>query len=136
MIGRRRRQPLAIEAAAPVMARKLVASGMICSLLLALAASSAVADELPIRKPGLWEVKIVRTGGAPISGMLTQQCTDESTDRLMNDSLAPMATQTCSKRDIRKTVTGYVSDAVCSGAGISIISHSEIVGDFNAFYTG
>ena len=41
----------------------------------------------------------------------------------------------CSKQDIRKTATGFVSDSVCGVSGISVTSHAEIVGDFNAAYT-
>jgi hypothetical protein len=46
-----------------------------------------------------------------------------------------MAKQICSKQDVQKTATGYVSDSLCSVAGVSIASHSEINGDFNAAYT-
>ena len=34
-----------------------------------------------------------------------------------------------------KTAAGYVSDSVCSVGGMSITSHSEIVGDFNSAYS-
>ena len=46
-----------------------------------------------------------------------------------------MAKQICSKQDIQKTATGFVSDSLCSVAGVSIASHSEINGDFNSAYT-
>jgi hypothetical protein len=41
----------------------------------------------------------------------------------------------CSKQDIQKTATGYVSDSVCNVGGMSITSHSDITGDFNSAYT-
>ena len=41
----------------------------------------------------------------------------------------------CSKQDIQKTATGYVSDSVCGVAGMTITSHAEITGDFNSAYT-
>jgi hypothetical protein len=53
----------------------------------------------------------------------------------MNNMVSPMAKQMCSKQDIRKTATGYVSDSTCALAGASITSHTEIVGDFNSAYT-
>ena len=46
-----------------------------------------------------------------------------------------MAKQICSKQDVQKTATGYVSDSVCSVAGVSMTSHADIVGDFNSAYT-
>ena len=49
--------------------------------------------------------------------------------------LSPTSKEMCSKQDIQKTATGYVSDSVCGVAGMSITSHSEIIGDFNSAYT-
>ncbi len=41
----------------------------------------------------------------------------------------------CSKQDIQKTATGYVTDSVCTVAGVTMTTHSEILGDFNSAYT-
>ena len=114
------------------MTRKLVLLGS--SLCLVLSAGSASADDLPVRKAGLWELKMVRTGG-PVPEMTMQHCTDETVDKEMNNNVSPMAKQICSKQDIKKTATGYVSDSECSVAGISTTSHAEITGDFNSAYT-
>ena len=78
-----------------------------CALAIAM---PAAAEDLPLRKAGLWEMKIVRTGSA-LPEMSMQHCTDPSTDKEMNDSVSPLAKQICSKRDIQKTATGYVSDS-------------------------
>jgi uncharacterized protein DUF3617 len=103
-------------------------------ILAAIAVGSARADELPIRKAGLWELKMVKTG-SPMPDLTMQHCTDETTDRQMNNMVSPMAQQICSKHDVQKTATGYASDSVCSVAGVSVSSHSEISGDFNSAYT-
>src|ERR1700722_6362714 len=116
------------------MTRELAARGLGLCLLVAAPASHAWADDLPIRKAGLWEIKMVRTG-SPLPEMTMQHCTDESVDRDMNNMVSPMAKQICSKQDLRKTATGYVSDSVCSVGGVSMASHSEISGDFNSAYT-
>jgi hypothetical protein len=63
-----------------------------------------------------------------------QHCTDETTDKEMSTSFSPMAKEMCSKQDVQKTATGYVSDSVCGIAGMSITSHAEITGDFNSAY--
>jgi hypothetical protein len=106
-----------------------------CTGCLLLAPAVAVAaDELPIRKAGLWEIKMIRTG-SPLPEMTMQHCTDAATDRQMNGMAGPTAQQACSKQDIRKTATGYASDTVCTIAGRSITSHSDVVGDFNSAYT-
>jgi hypothetical protein len=103
-------------------------------LLAIVSVGSARAEELPIRKAGLWEMKMAKTG-SPMPEMTMQHCTDATTDRQMNNMVSPMAQQICSKQDIQKTATGYVSDSVCSVAGVSVSSHSEIAGDFNSAYT-
>ena len=96
--------------------------------------SAALAEDLPLRKAGLWEMKVVRTGGA-MPDMTMQHCTDPTTDKEMSNSASPLAKTVCSKQDIRKTATGFVTDSVCSVAGVSMTTHAEIVGDFNSAYT-
>ena len=73
--------------------------------------------------------------GSPMPEMTMQQCTEENTDKEMSTAASPMAKDMCSKQDIQKTATGYVSDSVCGVAGISITSHAEITGDFNSAYS-
>jgi hypothetical protein len=113
---------------------QLISSGLALGLLVLAPASGARADELPIRKPGLWEMKVMRTG-SPMPDMTMQHCTDETTDREMSTAFAPMSKEICSKTDLHKTATGFVSDSVCGVAGVSMTSHSEITGDFNSAYT-
>jgi hypothetical protein len=116
------------------MTRQLLAICLGCCLLALLPAPDAGAVETPVRRPGLWEMKVVHTG-SPLPGMAMQHCTDEATDKDMNTGLAPAAKDICSKNDLQKTTTGYVADSVCSVAGAQLTSHSEISGDFNSAYT-
>ena len=51
------------------------------ALLALLPAPGARADEVPLRKPGLWEINM-RMQGAPSVGPI-QQCIDQNTDDLM-----------------------------------------------------
>jgi len=76
------------------MMRRLLLLGLGAGVL---ALSSAVrADELPLRKAGLWEMKITKVGGS-VPEMTMQHCTDPTTDREMNNSFSPLAKQICSK---------------------------------------
>jgi hypothetical protein len=114
------------------MMRWLLSLGLGASLL---ALAPAVrAEELPLRKAGLWEMKVTKVGGS-VPEMTMQHCTDPTTDKEMNNSVSPLAKQICTKQEIQKTATGYVSDSVCSVAGVSMTTHAEIVGDFNSGYT-
>ena len=96
-------------------------------------AADAQAVDLPVRKAGLWEMKVLRTG-SPVPDMTMQHCTDATTDKQMSTSFSP-SKDICSKQDIQKTATGYVSDSICGVAGMTITSHAEITGDFNSAYT-
>src|ERR1700722_18135067 len=116
------------------MMRRLLLFCLGCCLLTLVAAAGANAEDLPVRKAGLWEMKLVRVGSA-LPEMTMQHCTDETTDKDMNNMVSPMAKQICSKQDIQKTATGYLTDSLCSVGGVSIASHSEINGDFNSAYT-
>ena len=116
------------------MTRQLLWFCLGASLLTLAGASEARAVEIPVRKAGLWELKMVKTG-SPLPEMTMQHCTDETTDKAMTDAASPMSKEVCSKNDIQKTATGYVTDSVCSVAGMSMTSHSEITGDFNSAYS-
>src|SRR3978361_343811 len=106
------------------MTRQLLSFCLASSLLALLPALDAGAEEMPIRKAGLWEMKMVRTG-SPLPEMTMQQCTDETTDRQMSSAFSPLSKEACAKSDVQKTATGYVTDSACSVAGISMTTHSE-----------
>ena len=116
------------------MARQLDSVCLALGLLAVWPASQASAVELPVRKAGLWEMKVLHTG-SPMPEMTMQHCTDETTDKEMSTSFSPVDKDACSKQDIVKTAAGYVTDSVCGIAGMSIKSHAEITGDFNSAYT-
>jgi hypothetical protein len=116
------------------MTRRLLACWSGACLLAVLPALGAGAVDLPVRKPGLWEMKVVKSG-SPLPEMTMQHCTDETTDKQMSTAFSPMSKEACSKNDIQQTATGYVTDSVCSVAGVSMTSHSDITGDFNSAYT-
>ena len=58
-------------------------------LLMLLPALDAFAVEMPIRKAGLWQMKILKTGSS-MPEMTMQHCTDESTDKEMSTTFSPM----------------------------------------------
>jgi hypothetical protein len=116
------------------MTRQLLLHCSSCCLAACLASTTVRADDLPTRKAGLWEMKVAKAGSA-VHDLTMQHCTDPTTDKDMINAVSPLAKQICSKQEVQKTATGYVTDAVCSVAGVSMTSHSEISGDFNAAYS-
>ena len=116
------------------MTRQLLSFCLGSCVLALLPALEARAVETPVRKAGLWEMKMLRTD-SPIPEMTMQQCTDETIDKDMSTGLAPLTKDICSKHDIQKTATGYVTASVCTVGGVAMTSHSDITGDFNSAYT-
>jgi hypothetical protein len=95
---------------------RVVNCAVICTALFSLPARAEF--EMPIRKPGLWEIKMVMAG-----------------TQMPPQTFGPMAKQMCSKQDMQKTATGMVIDSTCNIGGIASTSHTEINGDFNSAYT-
>lgn len=95
---------------------------------------AASAGELPIRKAGLWEIKMT-VAGVQTPPTTMQHCTDATTDKEMASGVGPMSADTCSKNEIEKTATGYVSNSVCTIAGKTSTTRAEFTGDFNSTYT-
>jgi hypothetical protein len=117
------------------MTRQLFSFRMAATVLVwTMSALAAAAIEMPTRKAGLWEMKMVRTG-SPMPEMTMQHCTDASTDKAMSSSFSPMSKDICSRNDTQKTATGYVTDSVCTVSGMAVTTHSETSGDFNSAYT-
>src|SRR5436305_12279487 len=99
----------------------------------ALIALPALAQDMPSRKAGLWEMTMTYEGrGAPPQTM--QQCIDAATDKAMQDMSAGPRGQSCSKRETKKVGNTIVFDTVCStGTGTSP-SHGVVSGAFNSAY--
>jgi hypothetical protein len=96
--------------------------------------SSAVAQEIPTRRPGLWEVTINHEGrNTPPQTM--QQCTDTETDKLMNAFGGDLSADLCSKQEIRKVGATIVINATCQIGPMKSTSQSVVTGDFNSNYT-
>ena len=116
------------------MRRSLRLSISLLPLLLLSAAPALAEVQLPLRKAGLWDIKLDHEGGR-MPAVVVQQCTSEAVDREFMSDFAPSAKQNCSKTEIQKAATGYVMDSVCTMAGTTVTSHAETSGDFNSAYT-
>ena len=103
--------------------------------LAALAATPAAAQDLPTRKPGLWEMKMVYEGrNMPATSM--RQCTDQATDKLMHANFGGMAQDVCPQRNIQRSGNTITVDATCKfGGAMATQSHSVITGSFDTGYT-
>jgi len=102
-------------------------------LVAALSLSRADEVDLPMRKAGLWDMKMRLTGGgAPTMSM--QQCTDASTDKELRTIYSPLAKETCDKRTVQKTAAGYTVDRICKRGDDTVTTHIDITGNYDSAY--
>lgn len=94
----------------------------------------AIAEtDLPMRKAGLWDMKMRMTGGG-VPTMSMQQCTDAATDRDLRALYSPLAKEICTRREVVKTATGYTVNRICKRGDDAIATTIDITGDFNTGY--
>jgi len=99
-----------------------------------IAAAPAQALDLPARKAGLWDLKMLFESRS-IPPQTMQQCIDAATDKKMNAIGGEMSQGMCSKQDVQKVGNTLVVDSVCEFAGTTTTSRAVITGDFNSGYT-
>ncbi|HEX5803717.1 MAG TPA: DUF3617 family protein [Azospira sp.] len=105
----------------------------LASLLLATGVAAAV--DAPARKSGLWEITNNMSGPYPMAQTM-QQCIDEKTDKMTEQSGAQEARKHCSKNEIRREGNKVVSDSICQFDGTTATTHGEFSGDFGSNYRG
>jgi hypothetical protein len=102
------------------------------SMLVLIGALPLLADELPTRKAGLWQLEM-NIGGRIAQTM--QQCIDAATDQMMQAGAGPVPRADCSKRDVQKSGTTITIDTACTVNGKPSTTHSVITGSFDSAYT-
>uniref|UniRef100_A0A9E8CRM2 DUF3617 family protein n=1 Tax=Bosea sp. NBC_00436 TaxID=2969620 RepID=A0A9E8CRM2_9HYPH len=85
--------------------------------------AAAQQQQLPQRKPGLWETKSVGNEGET----LAKQCVGPGTDQSIVGGLTAGA---CSKMLVTKTAMGYAVETECAVGQIRASGSSVITGDF------
>lgn len=98
-----------------------------------LAAAPALALDMPTRKAGLWELKMVFEG-RNLPAQVMKHCTDAATDKLMNMNFGGSNEQNCSKQDMMNSGGSIVVDSVCTFGGATITSHAVVTGSFDSAY--
>jgi hypothetical protein len=103
------------------------------AFLITMCAWPAAAADLPLRKAGLWDIKMSFEGRA--GSQSVQQCVDPETDAIMQSSASNIGSQNCSKRDVVKSGDKMTIDSVCTVAGKEATSHAVVTGSFDSAYT-
>ena len=103
------------------------------TLLLAGCAASAVAQDYPKLKPGLWEME--RSAEHPgAAGDRTMMCLDDSVQKEMFEMGAGAMAGMCSKHALTRSGNRLTGDFVCDMGGSRMHSKSTMVFDGNSAY--
>ena len=98
-----------------------------------LAATPALALDMPARKAGLWELKMDFVGtGLP--GQTMKQCIDPATDKLMNQAYGGASKEACAKQDVSNAGGVMTIDSVCKFGPATVTSHTVVTGSFDSAY--
>jgi hypothetical protein len=99
-----------------------------------IAAAPAVALDLPTRKAGLWELKMIFEG-RDLPATVMKHCTDAATDKLMNANFGGSNEQHCSKQDMKTSGSTITINSVCKFGDTTTTSHAVVTGSFDSAYT-
>jgi hypothetical protein len=97
-----------------------------------IAASPALAADLPHRKPGLWDFRITRES---VIGFTFQQCIDAETDQVMMLSAGPLPQEVCPRLDVQRSGDTIRIDSICTLKDKTATSHAVITGSMDSAYT-
>jgi Protein of unknown function (DUF3617) len=100
-----------------------------------LAAETQLADSLPTRKPGQWEMRLVTDKPAGGPNMDAQMCIDAATDRDLMEFGLRMSRKNCQRYDIKRVGQSWVLDTECAIGPIQSVTHTTISGDFQSNFT-
>jgi hypothetical protein len=91
-------------------------------------------QDLPPRRPGQWEVRMVteKPGGVP--EVTTQVCIDPGTDREIMEFGLRMSQKTCAKYAMRREGKTFVIDAECEVGPVKSTTRTTVTGDFQSSY--
>jgi hypothetical protein len=99
-----------------------------------LTAAPALALDMPPRKPGLWELKMIFEG-RNLPAQVMRNCIDQSTDKLMSANFGGSMQEACSKKDIQNSGGTITVDSVCKFSDMTTTSHAVVAGNFDSAYT-
>ena len=96
------------------MHHRLPLSVLVALAVLAPFAASTQPLDLPPRKPGQWEMRMVTEKPAGGPAITSQMCLDAVTDRELMEFGLKMSKGTCQRFDMKKAGAGWVINAECA----------------------
>jgi hypothetical protein len=107
---------------------------VLCLLVsLTLVAPQALAQEMPARKAGLWQLSMT-VSGAP--AQIIRHCIDEKTDKQMQQLGQGMDRSACSRNEWRQEGDRYIGESECRFGPSTTTTKIVFQGDFSKSYKG
>jgi hypothetical protein len=107
---------------------------VLCRLVsLTLVAPLALAQEMPARKAGLWQLSMT-VSGAPAQNI--RHCIDEKTDKQMQQLGQGMDRNACSRNEWRQDGDRYIGESECRFGPSTTTTKTVFQGDFSKSYKG
>jgi Protein of unknown function (DUF3617) len=110
------------------MTLRALASATFTVLLASLISTSALAQDFPPRKPGLWEVNMIMDGVPP---KLAKHCVDEKTDKQMQQMGQGMNPE-CKPGTQKRDGNTYLFEQECKFGNSVVATRSMTKGDFQS----
>lgn len=105
---------------------------LVLPLLCLACSASALAQDAPRRKSGLWEISM---SSPQMPGpMVSKQCVDQKTDDLGRQPAR--GNEKCSKQSVKREGKNVVVESVCQVDGSTATSRGVFSGDFSSSYSG
>lgn len=98
------------------------------------AATPAMALDMPARKAGLWELTMDFVG-RNLPGQTMKQCVDAATDKLMNQAYGGAGKEACARQDVSRAGDTMTIDSVCKFGPATVTSHAVVSGSFDSAYS-
>ncbi len=100
----------------------------IAFFVLAALTGTAVAADIPHRKPGLWEMTSHSSSGMEMNRRI---CLDQASEALLNQQAVASSAEACSKVETHSSGNQFTAKAVCDMGGVKMTSESvtTFVGD-------
>lgn len=114
------------------MSHRLPLSALVTLAVLAPFAASTQTLDLPPRKAGQWEMRMVSEKPAGGPAITSQMCIDAATDRELMEFGLKMSKGACQRFDMKKTGAAWVIDAECAFGPVKSVTKTTISGDFQS----
>jgi hypothetical protein len=92
------------------------------------------AQDVPKRKPGLWEI-VTSSDRSNSAARTVKMCTDEKTGGLFSQLGDRVSKGVCSRRDVQNQGSQIVTDSVCTIAKSQVTSHTVMTFDSPTSFT-